>query len=270
MFVIIRNRNMVFLTILCIAVTAIVKISFQNGLALTPLISNLNPSDGLPLMFGIFFGPAGVLGCTIGTFLVELFNFSLQSVFESMAVFFSSFASYKIWDLFERKSFNTPPSYKSNDASLRIALGIFTITVLTSAFYTVGHSLSGEIGPINTFIYTFINIIAANIIIGIPLFFILSLLPIINWRTIMSEKGYTGLSDKGKKQLRETYSLTVVVFASVILIAYASKFSFETDKAIGNIYFTAFIVLYLICFTLWICKVDYCQDSEVNLKQTHK
>lgn len=62
-------------------------------------IKDFQPLAALPVVLGLFFGPAGVLGAGLGSFLVDLYSgLSLMTIFTTIGNMLMGLLPYRLWD----------------------------------------------------------------------------------------------------------------------------------------------------------------------------
>ncbi len=95
-----KNTKMVVLTAISAAVYAAVLIPFKP-IPLIPGFTEIRPSAVLPIVFSLFFGPAGAWGSAFGNLIGDFFGtLGLGSIFGFFGNFFYGFVPYKVWNYF--------------------------------------------------------------------------------------------------------------------------------------------------------------------------
>jgi energy-coupling factor transport system substrate-specific component len=98
-----KYTKMVVLTALTAAVYAAVMIPFKIA-TIVPGFTEIRPAVAIPIVFGLFFGPAGAWGAAMGNIIGDIFGgmLTIISVFGFIGNFFLGFLGYKLrekWDL---------------------------------------------------------------------------------------------------------------------------------------------------------------------------
>jgi len=270
----------IILTIIIAIIYLISALIIPGGIYLFDMMPSVMPSMVFPILFGLFFGPAGAIGCALGELITGLFSFDSSvtfyiepyfSLFKATGNFFIAIASFKLWDLFECQGFGTKISFKSNDVVLRLSVIMVTGSIVYASFYSLGTTLLGSFGTLYGFIFAFLNCIGACIIIGVPLSILLLNFHILNFRFILLKDGVTDLSAKGRKRIREARSMSIILLAMVVLDAIATKFPISNpQKAIYevNIVIFCLICIFIICFIFYCVSSSYCQGRRENTNST--
>ncbi len=93
-----KNTKMVVLTAICGAVYAAVLIPFKP-IPLIPGFTEIRPASVLPLIFSLFFGPAGAWGSAFGNLIGDFFGtLGLGSIPGFFGNFLYGYLPYKIWN----------------------------------------------------------------------------------------------------------------------------------------------------------------------------
>jgi energy-coupling factor transport system substrate-specific component len=102
-----RHTQLVVLVALSAAIYAAVLIPFK-GFAIVPGYIELRPANAFPIVFGLFFGPAGAWGAAIGNTIGDFVGgtLSLGSVGGFVGNFFLALLPYKMWSVFFRSDEN--------------------------------------------------------------------------------------------------------------------------------------------------------------------
>jgi energy-coupling factor transport system substrate-specific component len=92
-----KYTKMVVLTALTAAVYAAVMIPFKIA-TIVPGFTEIRPAVAIPIVFGLFFGPAGAWGAAMGNLIGDIFGgmLTIISVFGFVGNFFLGFLGYKL------------------------------------------------------------------------------------------------------------------------------------------------------------------------------
>jgi energy-coupling factor transport system substrate-specific component len=92
-----KYTKMVVLTALTAAVYAAVMIPFKIA-TIIPGFTEIRPAVAIPIVFGLFFGPAGAWGAAMGNLIGDVFGgmLTIISIFGFLGNFFLGFIGYKI------------------------------------------------------------------------------------------------------------------------------------------------------------------------------
>jgi energy-coupling factor transport system substrate-specific component len=92
-----KYTKMVVLTALTAAVYAAVMIPFKIA-TIIPGFTEIRPAVAIPIVFGLFFGPAGAWGAAMGNIIGDIFGgmLTIISVFGFVGNFFLGFLGYKL------------------------------------------------------------------------------------------------------------------------------------------------------------------------------
>jgi len=92
-----KYTKMVVLTALTAAVYAAVMIPFKIA-TIVPGFTEIRPAVAIPIVFGLFFGPAGAWGAAMGNIIGDIFGgmLTIISVFGFVGNFFLGFIGYKL------------------------------------------------------------------------------------------------------------------------------------------------------------------------------
>ncbi|MBN2223585.1 MAG: QueT transporter family protein [Deltaproteobacteria bacterium] len=98
-----KYTKMVVLTALTAAVYAAVMIPFKIA-TIVPGFTEIRPAVAIPIVFGLFFGPAGAWGAAMGNMIGDVFGgmLTIISLFGFIGNFFLGFIGYKLrekWEL---------------------------------------------------------------------------------------------------------------------------------------------------------------------------
>ncbi len=92
-----KNTKMVVLTAICGAVYAAVLIPFKP-IPLIPGFTEIRPASVLPVVFSLFFGPAGAWGSAFGNLIGDFFGtLGVGSIFGFLGNFLYGYLPYKVW-----------------------------------------------------------------------------------------------------------------------------------------------------------------------------
>ncbi len=95
-----KYKSMIMLFIFSILLYLIVLLPFESGFISFDM-KDFQPLTALPLVLGLFFGPAGVLGAGVGAFFVALYGgLSLITIFVIAGNMLMALLSYRLWDKF--------------------------------------------------------------------------------------------------------------------------------------------------------------------------
>jgi energy-coupling factor transport system substrate-specific component len=93
-----KYRSMFMLFIFSTLLYLIVLLPFESGFISFDLKS-FQPLAALPVVLGLFFGPAGVLGAGAGTFFIDLYGgLSWMTIFMMVGNMLMALISYRLWD----------------------------------------------------------------------------------------------------------------------------------------------------------------------------
>ncbi len=92
-----KNTKMVVLTAICGAVYAAVLIPFKP-IPLIPGFTEIRPASVLPVVFSLFFGPAGAWGSAFGNLIGDFFGtLGIGSIFGFFGNFLYGYLPCKVW-----------------------------------------------------------------------------------------------------------------------------------------------------------------------------
>ena len=260
LFFILKERAALLFSVLSAALFTATAVALPQGFALGDLGISVVPGAGLPVVLGVFGGPAAGLGCAAGVLLSHcmLASLSWACLPELLSAFFVSLSAFKFWDLFERRGFGAPLSVAGNDLILRLLIICFTSAALYGYFSALAYvAATGAFTAVDAFLYAFLDGLASGCVIGIPGFFLLSAAPWPELRQSMRSRGAGGLTQRGKKRMREAQGLLLLCFVLTLLDAYVSGFSFEEGAAVGTPAFVLLSGAALAIAVAWICGADY-------------
>lgn len=93
-----KYRSMWMLFLFSVVLYVAVNIPFESGFIVFDM-KDFQPLSSLPVVLGLFFGPAGVLGAGIGAFLVALYGgFSWMTPFMMLGNMLMALLAYRLWD----------------------------------------------------------------------------------------------------------------------------------------------------------------------------
>lgn len=93
-----KYRSMFMLLIFSALLYLILLLPFESGFISFDM-KDFQPLAALPIVLGLFFGPAGVLGVGVGTFFVDLYGgLSLMTIFMIFGNMLMALLSYRLWD----------------------------------------------------------------------------------------------------------------------------------------------------------------------------
>jgi energy-coupling factor transport system substrate-specific component len=92
-----KYTKMVVLTAMTAAVYAAVMIPFKIA-TIVPGFTEIRPAVAIPIVFGLFFGPAGAWGAAMGNLIGDVFGgmLTIISIFGFVGNFFLGFLGYKL------------------------------------------------------------------------------------------------------------------------------------------------------------------------------
>jgi len=89
--------SMIVLTVLTAGIFAAILIPFK-GIPLIPGHTELRPANAIPVVFGLFFGPAGAWGAAFGNLIGDFFGtLGVGSFFGFWGNFLAAYLPYKMW-----------------------------------------------------------------------------------------------------------------------------------------------------------------------------
>ena len=93
-----KYRSMFILFIFSALLYLIILLPFESGF-ITFDLKDFQPLTALPVVLGLFFGPAGVLGAGTGAFFVSLYGgLSMMTIFMIIGNMLMALLSYRLWD----------------------------------------------------------------------------------------------------------------------------------------------------------------------------
>lgn len=93
-----KYKSMVMLFLISILLYVVVHLPFESGLIVFDMRS-FQPVSAIPVVIGLFFGPAGVLGVGIGSFLIDLYRgLTFLTPFIMLGNMFMALLAYRLWD----------------------------------------------------------------------------------------------------------------------------------------------------------------------------
>jgi len=141
-----------------------------KGIPLIPGITEFRPGAVIPVVFGLFFGPAGAWGAAFGNVIGDFFGtFGIGSLFGFFGNFFYGFLGYKIWAHMGLASSQEDLSIDSWKKVFNFILVAVLSSIACSMIIAWGLDLVkllpfAAIGPIIS-----VNNLIACLVLGIPL-----------------------------------------------------------------------------------------------------
>lgn len=178
------RHGKMWLALLICAAAFFAMVILLNDIVLIPGFSTIRLANGLPVPFGLLFGPAGALGVTIGNVAGDFYNntLTLASIGGALGNFLFALIPYKIWEALRSKRNVSVP----NIFGLKKLVWFLVLSALASAVCAAVVAVSIWLADGNAFFETlriiFLNNIGGAFVIGIPLFLIL---PVIVGKTDM-------------------------------------------------------------------------------------
>ena len=251
----------------CAASFAFLSVVFKSSFVLVPEATEVRICNILTCCYGIWFGPAGALGCAVGNLIGDLGgSLTLMSPGGFFGNFLSAFVPYKIWEtlgsFLEDKSLELP-SLSSKKAMLRYLLSSLCSVISCSAVLAFTFELYRAMPAVNTFAIIFINNLAAALL-GIALFAAASRLPNSRrfyWRNQMKEESTFVFpkSDLRKVAVFSVVSLMLTVYVSVYMLC--SGVSLTQMDAFGKLTPTIIFIVYTLIQFCLILSCRWTEDS---------
>ncbi len=95
-----KYKSMIMLFVFSVLLYLIVLLPFESGFISFDM-KDFQPLAALPVVLGLFFGPAGVIGVGVGAFFVDLYGgLSLMTIFMIFGNMLMALLSYRLWDKF--------------------------------------------------------------------------------------------------------------------------------------------------------------------------
>lgn len=169
-----RNPQMVAITVVVAALymTGLIPLS---SLVIVPGFTTVRPATALPIVLGLFVGPAAAWGAAIGNLLGDVFSGQLSqgSVFGFVGNFFLGFVGYKLWGNLGRLSSDEEPDMRSWRQLAEFLVVAFVAAAGTGAIIAWGLDLLG-LFPFSVFatIVT-VNDFVAAAVLGPPVLYLL-------------------------------------------------------------------------------------------------
>lgn len=224
-----KSTKMIVLVALTAAIYAAILIPFK-AFPIIPAFTEFRPANLIPVVFGLFFGPAGAWGAAIGNTIGDLLGGTISwgSAFGFVGNFFFGYIPYKLWDnLGILKNDEMAPDCKN---AKKISLFVVVSLVASCAcglwiawgvdfLGFVPFAALGTIIPVNNF--------AAAIILGLPVTVLLY--PRIKkwdlyWKDVMAEDD---LPKGGAIAKTGAYILLIAAVAGLIFTLY---FAFSSGQ----------------------------------------
>lgn len=217
-----KHPAMIKMSAFCTAVFALMLVIFKHGIVLIPEVSEIRTANAAAVFFGIFFGPAGAVGCAIGN-LVGDFGGTLTwlSPGGMLANFLAAYMPYRIWQAFDGfySECGRTPSLASRGLAYRLLLSGLASVVSCSAVLAITFDLSMSYPAINTFNMIFCNN-AASTAVGIILFILICKMKRIGnipyWGKIMREDASQISPSQAKRRL-VCYLLSTLLCSAFVL-----------------------------------------------------
>lgn len=194
-----KYTKMVVLTALTAAVYAALMFPFKIA-TIIPGFTEIRPAVAVPIVFGLFFGPAGAWGAAMGNLIGDIFGGQLTiiSPFGFVGNFFLGFMGYKLREKWGWLSGEKGSETRSNKWYLQF----FLIIILSSATCALIIAWGMDVLKVLPFAVfatiLFVNNVIMPIVIG-PFLFLLLNTRIdrwdLNWTDIMSQ------SDRSRPRL---------------------------------------------------------------------
>lgn len=217
-----KNKNLVILFLVSTLFYVAVNLPFEFGLIFFDMKS-FQPASSLPVVLGLFFGPAGVLGVGLGEFFVEIFaGLSFLAPFIIMGKMLMALLAYRLWDKLLIK----------NDINLRIPksdkrLFVYNLAVLI-LITSMAKSLVigwGYLLVKSDIFYKSVLSIFANDIIGGLLLSVFALFIFLNrfrkWDMIWSD-----LMNPGDVKNDSKFGVTIILSSILIFFFISIAFSY--------------------------------------------
>lgn len=134
--------------------------------------TEVRPVNAVPVVLGLLFGPIGAWGCAIGNLISDFFGtFSAASCLGFLGNFIAAYLPYKLWHTWRKEE---SPNVKSGKNLALYAL-ISVISALTVAvFIACGLDICLGLWMPDVFWIIFFNNLAFPLVIGLPVFIILT------------------------------------------------------------------------------------------------
>ena len=240
---------MIKLSAFCAASFAFLLVIFKNGIVIVPEASEVRIANAAAIIYGIFFGPAGAVGCAIGN-LVGDFGGSLTwlSVGGMLANFLSAYMPYKVWSAFAEVcgEKTARPSLSSQKLAARLTLAALVAVVPCCAVLGVTFDIFGLYPAVNMFNVIFCNNIASTIV-GAAFFLLLckfenSRIPW--WKEIMKDDLSPGDPIKTNRRLVFIAIVTVLCLAFVLFYNVTNGTRLAPNDSYGKTVPLAVFVVY--------------------------
>lgn len=125
-----KYPNMIAMTAFSSAIYVAFLVPFKS-VPLIPGFTEIRPASIFPVLFGLFFGPAGAWGSAFGNLAGDLFGtFSAGSLFGFIGNFLNAYLPYKLWGKISKGYVN---EFVPNIDSPKSLVQYGTVTVISSA-----------------------------------------------------------------------------------------------------------------------------------------
>ncbi len=244
-----RSTRMVKLTAFCATVFAIVAVVFKNSIVLIPEVTEIRPVNALALTFGLFFGPAGAVGCAVGN-LISDFSGSLTwlSPFGMLGNFLSAWLPYKVWDALLPKE-QIRPAFQGRYWGLRIGAVTLVSTVSCGAVLAFAFDTQGTLAALPTFQLIFVNNFAATVLLGVPLLYGVTRLPqkvVPYWREWMAEADYAADTPTAPWKTRLLIGLSLLCLLVMVCLSVLNALQVFNGEVFGCLPLLVFFAGYVL------------------------
>ena len=231
-----RMRNLVLFTAL---IYASLQMTFQGFV--------LNPANVVPILTGLFFGPAGAFGVAFGSLLGDFFgNLGPSSIFSGLGNFLMAYIPYKLWNKLGIVG-DQEPGFKKKDREKNLLnfIPLALISSLASAMVMAwGLDLLGLADYASADVGLALGNLGMSLVLGPLLFLILG--PVV-WRR---KALWTQLMDVKKASPRALLGGRLMAAAAVV--GYVAAMTASRTGLEQLVPFIGGAALVLICLGGWL------------------
>lgn len=256
-----RSKQTLLQMGLCVLVFIGMAIPFKV-MVLIEGFTEVRPVNAVPVVAGLLLGPAGAWGCAIGNLVADLFGtFSKASILGFIGNFIAAYLPYKLWHI---AGINEMPNVK-NYKNIVKYLAISVVAALgTALFIACGLDVLFGIWMSNIFWIILLNDLGFPILIGLPVFIVLTSEDI-NLKITVPKRGLR--NNKGQRYFSIKYALLGALvlseFALLGMIALGRQMSASPLMAIFGSVFT----IALLGFAVMNNEVNGMKGVEHNSKR---
>ncbi len=141
-----KERKQMRFILLTMVVYAALLIPFKPFPVMTGF-TELRPANFVPVLFGVFFGPAAAWGSAAGNLIADVFSYlelgsagtlSAGSVFGFAGNFIFAYAAWRVWMLFAKKDMRIDPFRIGVFALASLIASLLCAAIIGAGIYALG------------------------------------------------------------------------------------------------------------------------------------